>query len=219
MGSVGSIESIESKRKIMSQLTTRQQEVLEKIRTFIIQKGVPPTVRELGKLLGIGPSGVHEHLQAIKRKGYLRQDSRRSRSLEITGWKRPGEDAVNIPLIGRVAAGRPFMAEENFEGIVALDKSFVRGKNTFLLRVQGDSMIEAGILEGDMALVRIQHRAENGEIAVVQVDGEATLKRFFRKGRRIILQGANRAFEPMVFSADSKEIRIIGKVVGIIRKY
>ncbi len=208
-------------------LTSRQREILEFIRHFMVQAGYPPTVREIGAHFGFVPRSVFDHLKALERKGYLRRTASKSRSLQIL--EGPGVPAPlppgraagtfrELPILGRVAAGQPLLAEQNVEGTFTISREWVNGDEAFLLKVQGESMIGAHILPGDYALVRRQDTAENGEIVVALVNDEATVKRVFIKKDMIVLQPENPAMPPIQVRRGEKNFQIIGKVIGIVRK-
>jgi len=200
-------------------LTPRQREVLEFIKRFLDEHGYPPTVREIGRHFGFVPRSVFDHLKALERKGYLKREATKSRSLQITDPTSPGRRLPRpreVPIVGRVAAGRPLLAVENLEGTVSLPAEWTNGGDVFLLRVQGDSMIGAHILPGDLALVRRQETAENGDIVVALVDEEATVKRFQRSGETLTLLPENPALTPLTFTRGSR-LEILGKVIGVIR--
>jgi repressor LexA len=202
------------------ELTRRQEEVFEFLKDFVMERGFPPTLREIASHLGVrGPKGPHKTLRILERKGYLRRVSGGSRALEIAGVS-PAEarKVLSIPVVGRVRAGEPILAVENVEGYIRLDRSLLSSENVFLLRVQGDSMVEAHIQDGDFALVKPQANAENGEIVVALIEDEATIKRIFKKRDLIRLEPANPAMEPIVVRKGEKRIKIVGKVVGIFRK-
>ncbi len=209
-------------------LTSRQQQVLDFIRDRIATWGYPPTIREIGEHLGIrSTNGVVDHLKALKRKGHLEQEEMKSRTLRPARPARAvrvvlpkSQNTVAVPLLGRVAAGVPILAEENAEGSVVVDSFLVgNGRKLFALRVVGDSMIEDGILDGDYIFVRKRERADAGEIVVVMIEGEATVKRFYPEGQRIRLQPANAALKPIyVDQKEFKETQILGVVVGVYRK-
>lgn len=204
-------------------LTARQREVLEFIRHFMAQAGYPPTVREIGAHFGLVPRSVFDHLKALERKGYLRRIASKSRSLQILESPSPHArtpSAVrDLPILGRVAAGEPLLAEQNVEGTFTISRDWVNGDEAFLLKVQGESMIGAHILPGDYALVRRQPTAENGEIVVALVNDEATIKRVFFKKDVIVLQPENPSMPPLQFRRGEKSVQIIGKVVGILRRF
>jgi repressor LexA len=201
-------------------LTRRQEEILLFLKDFVMERGFPPTLREIASHLGVkGPKGPQKALRLLERKGYLRRISGGSRALEITGVSPAGEGKVfPVPVVGRVRAGEPILAVENVEGYIRLDRSLLSSENVFLLRVQGDSMVEAHIQDGDFALVKPQANAENGEIVVALVEDEATIKRIFMKRDLIRLEPANPAMEPIVIRKGEKRVKIVGKVVGIFRK-
>ncbi len=203
----------------MGDLTGRQREILELIRRTVQQRGYPPSVREIGAALGLSsPSTVHSHLSALVKLGYLRRDPSKPRAIEVVdagGATSPRTGVRDVPLLGRVAAGTPILAEEDIEDIFPLPSSLVGSGPVFMLRVRGDSMVEAGILEGDYVVVRQQPDAEDGEIVAVLVGGEeATIKRLQRRQGKVVLLSDNPAYQPMVFEAD---VQLLGKVVSVLR--
>jgi repressor LexA len=205
---------------MQKELTRRQEEVLEFLKDFVMERGFPPTLREIASHLKVnGPRGPQKTLRILERKGYLRRISGGSRALEIVGVS-PAEarKVLSVPVVGRVRAGEPILAVENVEGYIRLDRSLLSSENVFLLRVQGDSMVEAHIQDGDFALVKPQPNAENGEIVVALIEDEATIKRIFKKRDLIRLEPANPAMEPIVIKKGEKRVKIVGKVVGIFRK-
>lgn len=211
----------------MNDLTDRQAKVLEYIRTEIEQRGIPPSYREVGEALGISSTNaVSDFIKALERKGYLERvgGGGKARSLRVTSQGAPGggiaDDSVQgVPVLGRIAAGRPLLAEENYEGSVRLGAELLPlGAKVFALVVVGDSMIEDGIHDGDYLFVRQQSTCRDGEIAVVMVDGEATVKRFFREGKRIRLQPANSAMSPIYVDMSSGDVQVIGIAVGLFRR-
>jgi repressor LexA len=198
-------------------LTPGQSKVLSFLTEYLRERGYPPTLREIAHNFNLtGPMAPKRHLEALERKGYLRRLGGGSRAIEILGLS-PLRDALPVPVVGRVSAGKPILAEENLEGSMTFDRSFVRGKDTFLLRVKGDSMIGEGIFDGDYALIRPQKSAENGEIIVALVGEEATLKKFYRGKDFICLQPANPQMEPLILKEGDGEVMIIGKVIGVLR--
>jgi len=200
----------------MQELTARQKQVLEIINDHISRHGNAPSQREIAASLGInGTLGVMKHLQALERKGCI---VRRQGSARGVALPSPHSTAVSLPIVGTVRAGQPTPPLEDIEGFFSIDSSQQHGEQGFFLRVRGDSMIEAGIRPGDLALVRPQATAENGDIVVALVDGEATLKRFFREQRSIRLQPENPAMEPIIIRPGKGEVVIIGRVTGIYRK-
>jgi repressor LexA len=197
-------------------LTPKQAAILEVIKKKIHQKGYPPSVREIGKAVGLSSSStVHGYLKKLEEKGYLRRDATKPRAIEVLDGP-AGEriEYINVPLLGRVAAGMPLLAVENKEDIFPLPVHFTGTGEFFMLTVRGESMIEAGILNGDMVVVRRQNDANNGEIVVVLMEEEATVKRIFKEDRRIRLQPENSLMEP-IYTTDAQ---ILGKVIGLVRK-
>jgi repressor LexA len=193
-------------------LTDRQSEVLTFINQYIGKAGYPPTLREISRHLKInGLHAVKKHLLALEREGHLTR-GRGARSIGMTDQPQ----AVSVPILGQVAAGKPILAEENILGTLALDRSVVRGGPFFLLKVKGDSMVEAGILDADHVLVKVQAQAETGEIVVALVEDEATVKRIIHRGDKIVLKPENPAHHPMTFTKKDS-LRILGKVMGVVR--
>ena len=198
----------------MEGLTRRQEQVLEFIRESMRANGYPPTVREICAGLDLSsPSTVHAHLANLERLGLIKRDPTKPRALDVVHDLRPPRP---LPLVGRVAAGQPILAEENIEELVDVPAFLRRDDDDFVLRVQGDSMIEAGIFNGDFIVVHKQDQANNGEIVVAMVGEEATTKRFYQEGRSVRLQPENPNHEPIVVNAD--EVHLVGKVVGVLRQ-
>jgi repressor LexA len=202
-------------------LTERQREVYEFVVSYADGHGYPPTVREIGEAVGLAsPSTVHAHLANLERAGYLRRDPTKPRALELSHRERAaGAEVRVLPLVGEIAAGGPLLAEENVEDHLAVPEPLSRGGEEFLLRVKGDSMIEAGILEGDYVVVHRQQTARDGDIVVAlagedEAADEATVKRFFREKGQIRLQPENSALEPLY----PRHVQILGKVVGVFRR-
>ena len=203
----------------MSELSTRQREILELIRAKVAERGYPPSVREIGDALGLrSPSTVHSHLSSLVKAGYLRRDPSKPRAIEVV---ESGSDTIerspyrDVPLLGRIAAGSPILAEEQIDEVFTIPTEFTGSGPVFMLAVRGDSMEGAGILDGDYVIVRSQQDATNGEIVAALVDGEeATVKRFERSGATVRLISENPAYEPMVFEDG---VEIIGKVVAVLR--
>lgn len=192
-----------------NELTERQRAVLSLVERSVEERGYPPSLRELAGALGIsGTRAVEKHLEALTRKGYLRKGSG-ARALEAVGRV----SGRAIPIVGRVAAGRPILAEENLEGAMTLD---ARWEGCFLLRVKGDSMKDAAILDGDLVLVKPQPQAENGEIVVAILDGEATVKRLLKTPRGVTLQAENPAYAPIEVPREAA-FSLAGKVAGVFR--
>lgn len=198
----------------MESLTTRQQQVLDFISHCIDEKKYPPTLREIANHLGTsGNASAIHHLDALERKGYLRRQSGNSRGIVLN--REPQPEFTQIPIAGVVRAGLPALAIEDVEGYYPLEKMQLRG-GTFFLRVKGDSMINDAIVEGDLALIRPQEVAQNGDIVVAMIDGEATLKRFYRERDHIRLQPRNPNMEAIIIPA-GEDVSIVGKVVKIVR--
>jgi len=203
-------------------LTARQQEIWQFLVTYVDDHGYPPTVREIGEEVGLAsPSTVHAHLANLERVGLIRRDPTKPRAIELSGHRRveapAASDVPRLPLLGRVAAGGPLLAEENVEDVVAVPETIGRGAD-FLLTVHGDSMIEAGILDGDTIVVQRRDDARNGDVVVALVGDdesadEATVKTFYREDGRIRLQPENAALEPIY----PDHVQILGKVVGVFR--
>ena len=198
-------------------LTRKQERVLSFLKEYLNRYGYPPTVREIAHHLKMsGPHSAKRFLDMLEQKGYIRRIAKSSRAIEIVD--NPSPPLVKrVPLLGRVRAGAPLLAIENVEGTLSLDHSLARWDDVFLLRVIGDSMIEAHIKDGDLALVKPQPTAHNGEIVVVLVNDEATIKRFFKRGKTIRLEPANPSMHPLIIAAGEENITIIGKVVALVR--
>jgi repressor LexA len=210
------------------ELTSRQREIFDFVRAFIKERGFPPSVREIGEHFHIYPRAVFDHLKALEKKGYLRRQGSMSRGLEVLVFqrsepygehsKREGKLPIrDIPILGRVAAGKPTLAVEHVEGTIPLPTEWVKGKEVFLLKVKGDSMAPY-ILPDDYVVVRSQPSAENGDVVVTLVGEEATVKRFFKKGRKIELKPDNERWETIQIEEGSGEVQILGKVIGVFRK-
>jgi repressor LexA len=199
-------------------LTVRQREVLSFLIRFLKRRGYPPTVREIARHLGLkGPKSPKKRLDALVEKGYIRRWRGKSRAIEVVGVS-PSLPYRLVPLVGGVRAGDPSLAFEDFEGEIALDRTLAGGDETFFLRVRGDSMIGEYIRDGDLALVHPQSVVENGEIAVVLMDDEATVKRVYRGEDFLRLQPSNPDMKPIIVGRNEGGITIVGKVIGIYRK-
>jgi repressor LexA len=198
-------------------LTARQREIYDFLLKTIREKGYAPSIPEIGRQFKIASTnGVADHLKALERKGYIRRVGKRAiEVLSMLG--KPVLTAVrDIPIVGRVPAGKPFLSEENVEGLLTIPSDMGSGK-LFALQVKGDSMVGAGILEGDRVIVKQQGTAENGEIVCALIQGEATVKRFYKKDGVITLKAENEKYAPIALTAG--EFRILGKVVGLMRKF
>jgi repressor LexA len=211
------------------ELTPRQREIFNFVRAFVREKGYPPSIREIGKHFNIYPRAVFDHLKALEKKGYLKRQSLMSRGIEVLVFqegepygehlRKEGRPSIReVPVLGRVAAGRPTLAVEHVEGAIPLPTEWVKGREVFLLKVKGDSM-SPYILSGDYVIVQSQSSAENGDVVVTLVGEEATVKRFFKKGRRIELKPDNERWETIQLEEGSGEVRILGKVTGVFRKF
>ncbi|MFZ5816628.1 MAG: transcriptional repressor LexA [Bacillota bacterium] len=200
-------------------LTERQRQILQFIKEEIRTKGYPPSVREIGEAIGLSSSStVHGHMSRLEEKGYIRRDPTKPRAIEVLDGSGvvPMRRTVTVPVVGRVTAGQPILAEQSVEDHFPLPADFVRAdeSNLFFLTVQGDSMIEAGILDGDYVLVHRQQHARNGEIVVALIEDEATVKRFYKEQGHIRLQPENRFMDPIIVP----NCEILGKVIGLIRR-
>jgi repressor LexA len=214
----------------MQGLTKRQEQTLDFIRKSIEERGYPPTLREIGEYMGIrSTNGVNDHLRALERKGYLRREDMKSRALKLVEdaassspprSTAPEDDLVEVRVLGRVAAGLPLFAEENVVDTIRVDRMLVRGgRETFGLRVTGDSMIEAGILNGDYIFVRKQASAERGDIVVALIGDEATVKYYYPERDYVRFQPANAQMAPiLVRASDFKSTMLLGRVVGVFRR-
>jgi repressor LexA len=196
--------------------TERQRRILQVIGEFTSERGYPPSVREIGERVGLSSSStIHAHLKALEKRGLISRDPTKPRALRSEVGFSAGRDALVVPIIGKVAAGTPITASENVEGEFVLPMAFVpKASDSFMLRVQGDSMIEAAILDGDLILVRPQRTADNGEVVVAMLEGEATVKRFYREDGRIRLQPENRDMAPIYAS----DVEIVGRVEAVVRR-
>jgi repressor LexA len=204
-------------------LTARQQQILDFISEQVVERGYPPSVREIGQAVGLtSPSTVHAHLATLQRLGYLRRDPTKPRAIEVrydpnSGAAMERRPVTHVPLVGDVAAGTDVLAQENVEEVLPLPADLTGPGELFMLRVRGDSMIEAGIFDGDLVVARSQTTAEDGEIVVAGIpNGEATIKTLRRQGPQIVLEPANSRLENMVFEAD--QVAIYGRLVTVLRK-
>ncbi|MDO4328190.1 MAG: transcriptional repressor LexA [Lachnospiraceae bacterium] len=197
-------------------ISAKQQEILEYIKETILKKGYPPAVREICEAVHLkSTSSVHSHLETLEENGYIRRDPTKPRTIEILDdcFNLTRREVVNVPLVGAVAAGQPILAQENIENYFPVPSELLPNQEAFMLKVKGDSMINAGIFDGDQIIVAQQETAENGDIVVALLDDSATVKRFFKETDRIRLQPENDAMDP-IFATD---IQVLGKVVGLIR--
>ena len=196
-------------------INNRQKQILKHIKDTLRSKGYPPSVREIGEAVGLSSSStVHGHLAKLEELGFIKRDPTKPRAIDVLDeapWRQ--KSLTPIPLIGKVTAGQPILAIENIEETYPLPTELVGEAETFMLTVQGDSMMNAGILEGDFIIVRVQRSANNGDIIVAMIDEEATVKRFYKEHDRIRLQPENPAYEPIF----SRDVTILGKVIGVFR--
>lgn len=200
---------------MVMELTDKQRRVLTFIKRHVLRNHFAPSAKEIAEQFGIAEKNAFYYLDVLERKGYIKRRKKMPRVLEFTdGTSIP----LSIPVVGRVQAGKPVTAVENLEGEVLLDRSLVDGEEVFLLRVRGDSMAAAHIVEGDLLMVRPQKTAENGEIVVALIDDEATVKRIYREPGKVILRPENPAYKEIVIDESPDDFEIIGKVVGVFRK-
>ena len=201
-------------------LSQKQQEILDYIKDKILEKGYPPSVREICAAVDLrSTSSVHAHLETLEKAGYIRKDPTKPRTIEIAddSFYMTRQDLIQVPMVGRVAAGQPILAEQNIEEYFPFPSGELRasGKNVFMLDVHGDSMINIGIMDGDRVIVEETSTARNGEVVVALVDDSATVKRFFRENGHIRLQPENDGMEPIIVP----DCTVLGKVVALIRVY
>ena len=203
----------------MKQITERQKEILNFISDYQAENSYPPTVREIGDHFGVSIRAVQDHITALQKKGFITQTQKKSRSIKVLVDERQKDQGMfmeKVPLIGTIAAGKPLLCEENYEGYVTLTEPFIRpGKKYFALHVRGQSMINAGILEGDLAIIEQTSTATDGQIVVAVIDDAITLKRYFKEPSRIRLQPENPAFHPIY----CQDVRIVGILTNLVRTY
>ncbi len=202
----------------MKELTGRQREVLAFITEYIDAHTYSPTIRDIADHFAISVKGAYDHVAVLKKKGRLKNDNKRSRTLEVIKSEKKAEPEtfINVPILGTVAAGLPILAEENWDGTFPVHASMIKQNGTyFVLNVRGDSMIQAGIMDGDFALIEKRDTAKNGEIVVAVVDEAITLKRFFKESNRVKLQAENPDYLPIY----SQDVRVVGKLAYIFRPY
>ena len=198
-------------------ISPKQTEILEYIKSEIINRGFPPAVREICEAVNLkSTSSVHSHLETLERNGYIRRDPTKPRAIEIVddNFNLTRRELVNVPVVGRVAAGEPILAVENVENYFPIPAEFMPNSQTFMLNVKGESMINAGILDGDQILVQQQSTATNGDIVVALIDDSATVKTFYKEDGYYCLQPENDTMEPIIVKDD---LKILGKVIGVFR--
>ena len=197
-------------------ISPKQQEILEYIKSQILERGFPPAVRDICEAVHLkSTSSVHSHLETLEKNGYIRRDPTKPRAIEILdeSFNFTRREMVNVPMVGRVAAGEPLLAEQNVENYFPIPMEFMPNNQTFMLRVKGDSMINIGIFDGDLVLVEQRQTARNGEVIVALVEDGATVKRFFKEEGVFRLQPENDALDPIIV----KEVQILGKGIGVFR--
>ena len=198
-------------------ISKKQEEILNYIKNTILNRGFPPTVREIGEAVHLkSSSSVHAHMDTLEKNGYIRRDPTKPRAIEILddNFNLTRREVVNVPMIGRVAAGEPLLAVENIESYFPIPAEFMPNEQSFMLKVKGESMINAGILDGDQVLVQKANTAKNGDIVVVLIDDGATVKTFYKEKDHIRLQPENDTMDPIIVNGD---VRILGKVFGVFR--
>lgn len=198
-------------------ITKKQQEILDYIKNEILNRGFPPAVREICEAVNLkSTSSVHSHLETLEKNGYIRRDPTKPRAIEILdeNFNLTRREMVNVPILGRVAAGEPLLAVENVESYFPIPSEFLPNAQTFMLHVKGESMVNAGILDGDSVLVQQQSSAENGEMVVALIEDGATVKTFYKEDGYYRLQPENDAMEPIIVHGD---LTILGKVIGVFR--
>lgn len=199
-------------------ITAKQKEILEYIKSEILKRGFPPAVREICEAVHLkSTSSVHSHLESLERKGYIRRDPTKPRAIEILddSFQLLRKEMVNVPIVGKIAAGSPLLAVENIESYFPIPSEYLPNAQTFLLEVKGESMINAGVLSGDHILVKQQDTAENGEMVAALIDDSATVKTFYHENGHICLQPENDTMDPIV--VEEKDVHILGKVIGVFR--
>ena len=197
-------------------ISAKQQEILEYIKSQILERGFPPSVRDICEAVHLkSTSSVHSHLETLEKNGYIRRDPTKPRAIEILDdtFNFNRREMVNVPIVGRVAAGEPLLAEQNIENYFPIPMDYMPNNQTFMLKVRGDSMINIGIYDGDFVLVEQTPTARNGEVVVALVEDGATIKRFFKEEGIYRLQPENDALDPIIVS----EVQIMGKVIGVFR--
>ena len=200
-------------------ISKKQSEILEYIKSEILNRGFPPAVREICEAVGLkSTSSVHSHLETLEKNGYIRRDPTKPRAIEILddNFNLVRRETVNVPIVGKVAAGEPLLAVENIEGYFPIPAEYMSNRQTFMLVVKGESMINAGIFDGDYVIVEKQENAENGEKVVALVDDSATVKTFYKEDGHIRLQPENDYMDPIIVEQD-QPFQILGKVIGVFR--
>ncbi len=197
-------------------ISAKQREILEYIKETIRRKGYPPAVREICEAVHLkSPSSVHSHLETLEKNGYIRRDPTKPRAIEIMddGFNLPRRELVQVPLVGEIAAGQPILADENIEDYIPIPADMLPNQEIFMLRVRGDSMINAGIFDGDRIIVKQQNVARNGEIVAALLEDSATVKRFYKENGHYRLQPENDSMDPII----TDEVSVLGVVIGLFR--
>ena len=197
-------------------ITHKQEEILSYIKNEILERGFPPTVREICQTVGLkSTSSVHSHLESLEKNGYIRRDPTKPRAIEILddSFNMLRREMVNVPVVGTVAAGQPILAEQNIDSYFPIPAEYMPNEHSFILRVKGESMVNAGILDGDRVIVRQQSTAHNGDIVVALVDDSATVKTFYKENGHYRLQPENDTMDPIIVD----DLQILGKVFGVFR--
>ena len=210
---------LEVERMEYGKITQKQSEILEYMKNEILNRGFPPSVREIGEAVHLkSTSSVHSHLETLEKNGYIRRDPTKPRAIEIVddNFNLVRRETVNVPIIGKVSAGQPLLAVENIDGYFPIPSEYMPNNKTFMLVVQGDSMINAGIFNGDYVIVEQQQTAENGQKVVALVEDSATVKTFYKEDGHIRLQPENDTMEPIIVEQD-QFFQILGKVIGVFR--
>jgi repressor LexA len=197
-------------------LTAKQQKILEFVVNYVKETGYPPAIRDISNHFEMSSKGAYDHLVAIEKKGYIRRDPTKPRAIELLDFiqRETSDPVINIPVLGRVAAGEPLLATENIERVISISSDMIRTEDPFALKVKGDSMINAGIMEDDYVIVKQQQTAEQGDIVVALIGDEATVKRFYKETDHIRLQPENQTMNPIIV----KDVAILGKVIGLFRE-
>ena len=202
-------------------ISAKQLEILEYIKSQILERGFPPAVRDICEAVNLkSTSSVHSHLETLEKNGYIKRDPTKPRAIEVLddSFHMIRREMVNVPIIGRVAAGEPILAEQNIENYFPIPMEFMPNKQTFMLKVRGESMINAGIFDGDYVLVGEQETADNGEMVVALIEDGATVKTFYMEKDHVRLQPENDTMEPMIYY-EGDHVQIIGKVIGVFRTF
>ena len=206
----------------MKEPTQRQREVLSFVADYIAEHNFPPTIREIASYFHISVKGAYDHISALKKKGYVKYKHRQARTMELVSFEKTAhtnKDLISVPLLGVIAAGNPSITEENYDGFITLHNSILKKHKTyFALKVRGDSMNHAGILDGDTAIVEKEAPVKNGEIAVVLIEDKVTLKRFYKENSQIRLQAENPEYKP-IYAKEKEGVQILGRLATVIRSY